>query len=52
MKAQLQAFAFGQRRNDINKQMRNVARAMTPDEIDQAAKYNGSQPPEFVRATQ
>lgn len=52
MKAQLQAFASDQRHNDINEQMRNVARAMTPEEIDQAAKYYASQPPEFVRATQ
>ncbi len=29
MKAQLQAFASGERRNDISQQMRNIARAMT-----------------------
>ena len=34
MKAQLQAFASGRRNNDISQQMRNVARAMTPQEID------------------
>ena len=34
MKAQLQAFASGERRNDISQQMRNIARAMTPQEID------------------
>jgi cytochrome c553 len=38
-KAQLQAFATGARANDINEQMRNVARNMTPDEIDAAAAY-------------
>jgi cytochrome c553 len=36
---QLRLFADGQRRNDINEQMRNVARNMTPDEIDGVAKY-------------
>lgn len=50
MKAQLQAFASGRRRNDINEQMRNIARAMTPQEIDEAAAYYASQPPELVRA--
>lgn len=52
MKAQLQAFASNQRHNDINEQMRNIARAMTPDEIDQVAKYYASQPPQLVKATQ
>ncbi|MBB5466424.1 cytochrome c553 [Paraburkholderia sp. CI2] len=37
--AQLQAFASGARRNDINEQMRNVARQMTPEEIDAVARY-------------
>src|SRR5262249_36243232 len=50
MKAQLQAFASGHRHNDINEQMRNIARAMTPQEIDEAAAYYASQPPELVRA--
>ncbi|WGS50352.1 c-type cytochrome [Paraburkholderia sp. D15] len=36
---QLQAFASGARHNDINEQMRNVARQMTPQEIDGVAKY-------------
>jgi len=49
MKAQLQAFASGRRRNDINEQMRNVARAMTAHEIDEAAAYYASQPPEAIR---
>jgi cytochrome c553 len=35
----LQAFADGSRHNDISEQMRNVARNMTPDEIDAAARY-------------
>jgi cytochrome c553 len=51
MKAQLQAFASGHRRNDINEQMRNIARAMTPQEIDDAAAYYASQPPEVARPT-
>ena len=52
MKAQLQAFASGRRYNDINEQMRNIARAMTPQEIDEAAAYYASQPPEFVKAAE
>jgi cytochrome c553 len=39
IKAQLQAFATGARRNDISQQMRNIARQMTSEEIDQAAQY-------------
>jgi len=49
IKSQLQAFASGERRNDINEQMRNIARALTPQEIEEAANYYASQPPEFVR---
>jgi cytochrome c553 len=45
IKAQLQAFANGTRRNDISEQMRNVARNMTPAEIEAAANYYASQPP-------
>ncbi|WP_233846899.1 c-type cytochrome [Paraburkholderia sp. HD33-4] len=37
--AQLHAFASGERHNDINEQMRNVARQMTPEEIDAVARY-------------
>ncbi|HEX3379502.1 MAG TPA: c-type cytochrome [Paraburkholderia sp.] len=37
--AQLHAFASGARHNDINEQMRNVARQMTPEEIDAVARY-------------
>ena len=42
IKAQLEAFASGSRRNDASLQMRNVAREMTPDEIDAAAHYYAS----------
>ena len=52
MKAQLQAFASGERRNDISQQMRNIARALTPQEIDEAAAYYASQPAEVVKATE
>ena len=51
LKEQLQAFASGQRTNDINQQMRNIARAMTPQEIDEAAAYYASQPAEIVKST-
>jgi cytochrome c553 len=44
IKAQLQAFASGTRRNDISEQMRNIARQMTPDEISEAARYYAAQP--------
>jgi cytochrome c553 len=37
--AQLRAFTSGERHNDINEQMRNVARQLTPEEIDSLAKY-------------
>ncbi|MGY8665519.1 c-type cytochrome [Bradyrhizobium sp. UFLA05-109] len=50
LKAQLQAFAASDRRNDISQQMRNIARAMTPQEIDEAAAYYASQPPDVVKA--
>jgi cytochrome c553 len=49
LRAQLEAFASGERRNDINEQMRNVARALTPQEIGEAAVYYASQPAETVR---
>jgi len=42
LKAQLVAFANGDRRNDIDQQMRNIARRMTAAEIDEAAAYYGS----------
>jgi cytochrome c553 len=44
IKAQLQAFASGTRRNDISEQMINIARQMTPDEINDAARYYESRP--------
>jgi cytochrome c553 len=44
LKAQLQAFATGGRRNDISEQMRNIARPMTAAEIDEAARYYASRP--------
>jgi cytochrome c553 len=40
--SQLQAFAAGTRRNDISEQMRNIARQMTPQEVDDAARYYAS----------
>ena len=42
IKAQLQAFTFGTRRNDISEQMRNIARQMTANEIDEAARFYAS----------
>lgn len=39
IQAQLRAFATGTRHNDIQEQMRNVARHMTPEEIDTAARF-------------
>ena len=44
IKAQLQAFASGTRRNDISQQMRNIARHMTAEEIEQVAHYYEAQP--------
>ena len=44
IKAQLEAFAKGARHNDISEQMRNIARQMTPDEIEAVAKYYEAQP--------
>ncbi|HJS86839.1 MAG TPA: c-type cytochrome [Acetobacteraceae bacterium] len=42
--AQLQAFATGARHNDIGAQMRNVARQMSPDEMEAAASYYAGRP--------
>jgi cytochrome c553 len=50
LKTQLLAFVSGERRNDISQQMRNIARAMTPKEVDEAAAYYASQPPDVVKA--
>ena len=44
LRAQLKAFASGARRNDIGEQMRNVAREMTPAEIDAASRYYADRP--------
>jgi cytochrome c553 len=44
IKAQLQAFASSARRNDISQQMRNIARQMSAEEIDQVARYYEAQP--------
>jgi cytochrome c553 len=44
LRTQLLAFASGARRNDISEQMRNVARQMTPVEIEAAVRYYGAQP--------
>jgi len=44
LRAQLEAFASGERRNDISEQMRNVARGMTPTEIEDAAAYYAGNP--------
>ena len=45
IRAELKAFANGTRRNDIAQQMRNVARGLTPAEIDAAAQYFSTAPP-------
>ena len=44
LRTQLQAFASGARRNDIGQQMRNVARRMTPGEIDAASQFYAEGP--------
>ncbi len=44
LRTQLQAFASGARRNDIGEQMRNIARAMTREEIDAASRYYAEHP--------
>jgi cytochrome c553 len=44
IKAQLEAFTTGARRNDISEQMRNIARQMKAAEIDEAARYYASRP--------
>jgi cytochrome c553 len=44
LRTQLEAFASGERHNDISEQMRNVARGMTRAEIEEAAHYYASQP--------
>jgi cytochrome c553 len=44
LQRQLAAFAEGKRHNDISEQMRNVARNMTPSEMEEAAQWYSSQP--------
>jgi cytochrome c553 len=44
IKAQLKALASGARHNDISEQMRNIARRMTPEEIEAVAEYYEAQP--------
>ena len=46
IKAQLEAFSTGARRNDISGQMRNIARRMTPEEVAAVAAYYGAQAPQ------
>jgi cytochrome c553 len=41
LQAQLEAFAAGTRRNDINQQMREVARSLQPVEIEVLARWYG-----------
>jgi cytochrome c553 len=50
IKSQLEAFSSNDRRNDISQQMRNVARRMTPNEIEEAAQYYASQPSPDMRS--
>lgn len=40
---QMRSFANGSRHNDIDEQMRNVARQLRPEEIDSLAKYYAAQ---------
>ncbi|MCB8819778.1 c-type cytochrome [Microvirga rosea] len=51
IKAQLEAFTSGARRNDISQQMRNIARQMTPEEIDEVAQYYSAQPSQTKRVS-
>ena len=44
LRHQLEAFSSGARRNDIGEQMRNIARGLTPAEIQAAAQYYAGQP--------
>jgi cytochrome c553 len=44
LRAQLLAFKTGERHNDVNQIMRNIARRMTPQEIDESAEYYGVNP--------
>src|SRR5271169_795756 len=44
LRTQLGAFATGARHNDIGEQMRNVARRMTPEEINAASRFYADGP--------
>lgn len=44
LRTQLGAFSTGARHNDIGEQMRNVARAMTPAEIDAVSRFYAARP--------
>jgi len=44
LRTQLEGFASGARHNDIDEQMRNVARGMTQQEIDSASRYFAGRP--------
>jgi cytochrome c553 len=44
LRTQLGAFATGARHNDIGEQMRNIARQMTPQEIDAASRFYANRP--------
>ena len=44
IRAQLNGFASGARRNDVSQQIRNIARQMTAEEIDRVAHYYEAQP--------
>ncbi len=46
LRTQLAAFASGERHNDISAQMRNIARNMTTEEIEQAVSYYSDHLPE------
>jgi hypothetical protein len=41
-----------QRRNDINAQIREVARSLMPEAIDEAARYCALQRPEIAKAVE
>ena len=43
IKSQIEAFASGARRNDPGALMRNIARQMTPQEVEETAQYYSSQ---------
>ena len=44
LRTQLEAFSTGARHNDIGEQMRNIARAMTADDIAAASAFYAERP--------